>query len=87
MARQAARREATRDRLFAAATALFAAHGFEATTVDDIVREADVATGTFYCHFKSKEEPVVAMAPLHLGEAVSLMPARSRRSATARRSM
>ncbi|MGE3269762.1 MAG: TetR/AcrR family transcriptional regulator [Chloroflexota bacterium] len=76
MVRQAARREATRDQLISAAAALFAARGYEATTVDDIVREADLAKGTFYYHFKSKEELVVIMARLALGEAVSLMQAR-----------
>jgi AcrR family transcriptional regulator len=73
MARQAARREATRDQLFAAASALFAARGFEATTVDDIVREADVAKGTFYYHFSSKEDLVVVMARLRLGELIQAM--------------
>ncbi len=76
MVRQAARREATRDQMFAAATALFAARGFEATTVDDIVREADVAKGTFYYHFTSKEDLVVVMARLRLGELIQAMEAR-----------
>lgn len=73
MARQAARREATREQLFSAASLLFQARGFETTTVDDIVREADVAKGTFYYHFKSKEELVVVMARLQLGDCITAM--------------
>lgn len=76
MVRQAARREATREQLIAAASALFVARGFAATTVDDIVREADVAKGTFYYHFQSKEDLVVVMQRLRLGEVVGAMDAR-----------
>src|SRR3954452_20579747 len=68
MVKQAVRREATRDQLISAASALFAARGFEATTVDDIVREADVAKGTFYYHLGTKENLVVVRARLQLGE-------------------
>lgn len=43
-----------RDRLLAAATKVFAAKGYLATRVSDIVGEAGVAQGTFYLYFKSK---------------------------------
>lgn len=44
-----------RDRLLAAAVDVFAAKGYAATRVSDIVREAGVAQGTFYLYFKSKQ--------------------------------
>ena len=34
---------------------LFLEKGYEQTMVSDIVRKADVAQGTFYYYFKSKE--------------------------------
>lgn len=44
-----------RDRLLAAATDVFAAKGYIATRVSDIVRAAGVAQGTFYLYFASKQ--------------------------------
>lgn len=48
------RRDATRQRLFAAATTLIAEHGFAATTVDAIAERAGVAKGTVYYNFPGK---------------------------------
>jgi AcrR family transcriptional regulator len=45
----------TRERLVKAALELFAERGFEATTVAEITRRADVGKGTFFTHFPSKE--------------------------------
>ncbi len=39
-----------------AAIRLFSEKGIKATTVKEIAREADVAEGTLYCHWKSKDE-------------------------------
>lgn len=39
-----------------AALELFAVHGFERTTVDEIAARAQVAKGTVFYHYKSKEE-------------------------------
>lgn len=44
-----------------AAQALFLERGFAATSVDEIVKAADVAKGTFYLHFKSKDEMLQAL--------------------------
>ena len=41
----------TRAQLVAAANSLFARQAVESVTVDDVVREAGVAKGTFYVHF------------------------------------
>jgi TetR/AcrR family fatty acid metabolism transcriptional regulator len=48
-------REATRTRLLEAGTELFAREGLHAVTTARIAREAGVATGTFYLHFKHKK--------------------------------
>lgn len=46
---------ATARRIFEAAVGLFRSQGYAATTVDQIVREAGVAKGTFFTHFASKD--------------------------------
>jgi AcrR family transcriptional regulator len=39
---------------------LFEAHGFEATTIDDIAAAADIAPRTFFSYFPTKEDVVLA---------------------------
>ena len=48
--------------LVAAAVRAFAANGVSATSVDDIVRAAGVAKGTFYLYFESRDDMVTAVA-------------------------
>lgn len=48
-------KEEVRRRLFRAAVHLFGTRGFEATTVEDITRAADVGKGTFFNYFRTKE--------------------------------
>jgi AcrR family transcriptional regulator len=45
----------TRQGLLEAALALFREKGYEATTVEEITEQADVAKGTFFNYFSSKE--------------------------------
>jgi len=56
----AGRRELTkaanRQAILDAAKIVFAELGFEATTVRDIIRRTELASGTFYNYFRSKEE-------------------------------
>ncbi len=47
--------EEKRERILKAAIALFAARGFENASVADIANEADVAKGTVYLYFPSKD--------------------------------
>ena len=47
---------ANRAAILAAGRATFAELGFEAATVRDIIRRTDLAAGTFYNYFRSKEE-------------------------------
>ena len=46
---------ATRQRILDAAQKLFAAQGFEAATTRDIAREAEIAVGTLFNYFPTKE--------------------------------
>src|SRR3954464_8764181 len=50
-----------RAKLLAAARKVFAEKGLGAATARDIVRETDLATGTFYNYFDSKEDVFVAL--------------------------
>ncbi|WFR64552.1 TetR/AcrR family transcriptional regulator [Paenibacillus amylolyticus] len=47
--------EERRDQIIRIAMERFATQGYHQTKISDIVREAGVAQGTFYWHFKSKE--------------------------------
>ena len=53
--------DASRRELLEAAAIEFAANGYEATTVDRIVRRAGLSKGTFYWAFDSKEHLFVAL--------------------------
>ena len=59
--RQARRRGQTRARLVRAAATLLARQGVDNTRINEITDEADVGFGSFYNHFKSKEEIVEAV--------------------------
>ncbi len=61
-ARGAAKRDRTRARLMDAAVEAFAREGIEAASVNAIAHAADVSNGTFYNHFRDKDEIVTAVA-------------------------
>ena len=61
MATQSQRRASTREAILNAAQELFDRRGFAATTVDEITAAADVAKGTFYQHFETKDEILRAL--------------------------
>ena len=52
----------TRARLMDAAVGVFARDGFEAASVNEIARAAEVANGTFYVHFKDRDDIAGAVA-------------------------
>jgi AcrR family transcriptional regulator len=60
--RRTARREVRRRELVDAAVVVFSAKGVAAASVDDIVRAAGVAKGTFYLYFATKDDAVNAVA-------------------------
>jgi AcrR family transcriptional regulator len=59
--RRVLQKEATREHLFTQAMRLFEARGYEAVAVEDIVREAEVARGTFYFHFPKKDDVLLEL--------------------------
>lgn len=52
----------SKTRLLDAALTVIRSKGYTATTVDDICRQAGVTKGSFFHHFKSKEELALAAA-------------------------
>ncbi len=60
--RVARRRARVRADLLAAARQVFTTQGYSDATITEIVQIADVAMGTFYLHFRDKEELLVALA-------------------------
>jgi len=48
--------EFRRSEILSAATKVFGSKGFEGTRMDDIAEEADLAKGTVYIYFQSKDE-------------------------------
>src|SRR3954465_14669049 len=56
------RRQDTRERILRASLALFLERGFDGTTISDIERAVGLAagTGSFYRHFRSKDDVFVA---------------------------
>ncbi len=57
-----AEKHATRRRIVETARELFRTRGFDATTTRDIARAAEIAAGTLFNYFDSKEAVVVALA-------------------------
>ncbi|MFD1427180.1 TetR/AcrR family transcriptional regulator [Kroppenstedtia sanguinis] len=54
-------RPETIEQIFQSAVEVFAHSGFERAKMDEIARQAGVAKGTIYYHFKGKEELFVAL--------------------------
>jgi len=55
------RQDRQRQRLFAAASAVFARNGYADATAEAIAREAGMSKATFYEHFGNKEECILAL--------------------------
>jgi AcrR family transcriptional regulator len=56
-----ARKDARRKTILDAATRLFGACGYHSTTVPMIVAESDSSVGSFYAHFRNKEDVFAAV--------------------------
>ena len=70
-----ARRERSRkarEALLAAALSRFAANGYDATTVEEIARDAGIAVGGFYAHFRSKRQVLLILLDRLLAELESV---------------
>lgn len=55
MNKKAERGRATREQLVEIATGLFAEHGYEATSIEAVLRAAQVSRGALYHHFAGKD--------------------------------
>jgi AcrR family transcriptional regulator len=64
--RRERKKQETRRSLMAAALRLFSQNGYDATTVKDITNAADVAKGTFFNYFETKEAILPAIAARRL---------------------
>ena len=60
-----------REAILRAATRVFARNGYFSSKVADIAREADVADGTVYLYFKSKEEILHSIFDQNMDEAIA----------------
>jgi AcrR family transcriptional regulator len=70
---EAGRRQERAHRILDAAAALILRWGYNKTTIDDIARQAGVAKGTIYLHWKTREELFAALMrreKLALGEEI-----------------
>lgn len=65
-----ARKDARRRSILDAATRLFGSYGYHSTTVPMIVAETDSSVGSFYAHFRNKED-VFATVLEALGQKVA----------------
>src|SRR3984893_18037690 len=73
MARKSSRNGAAgkRESILRAATRVFARNGYFNSKVADIAREAEVADGTVYLYFKSKEEILHSIFDQNMAEAIA----------------
>jgi AcrR family transcriptional regulator len=67
------RKARTRAALLAAARRLFAAQGVDPTTIAEIAEEADIAVGSFYNYFATKEELLEAVLEEELSKQLRLL--------------
>ena len=80
--RRERRKQETRQRLLDVATELMREHGFEGTRVEDITEGADVAIGTFFNYFATKDALLQEFHRASLERAIAQ--ARTLRTGTAR---
>ena len=59
--REVSKRQARAQRILDAATTLILRWGYNKTTIDDIAKQANVAKGTIYLHWKTREELFAAL--------------------------
>ncbi|HEV8598176.1 MAG TPA: TetR/AcrR family transcriptional regulator [Gemmatimonadales bacterium] len=69
--RRARNKQATQQRIVAAALALFQSKGFEQTTTRAIARKAKVAEGTVFNYFETKEDIALYFLELEVSHAIA----------------
>lgn len=60
--------EKRKQQIIRASVPLFSERGYYQTHIEDVIKEARVGKGTFYRHFKNKEELFIALLLHFLGE-------------------
>jgi len=65
------RREETRERLLESAGRVFARHGYQAASVDEVADEAGFSTGALYSNFDGKEDLFLTVLERHIERQVS----------------
>lgn len=65
---------ATRRQLIETADRLVRERGYEQLSVEDITQASGVAKGTFYHHFKRKEDIILALSQSHLADLTRTIP-------------
>ena len=63
----AAHKQASRDRIVEAARHQFRTRGFDAASIDELMKAAGLTRGAFYAHFASKEELVLEVLAIEAG--------------------
>lgn len=66
-------RQASKERILAAAMELFMRQGYYATTISDIAKHAGISNGLLYNYFKGKEELLSEMVQNRIQEVVEVM--------------
>jgi AcrR family transcriptional regulator len=85
--RRARKKAQTRRNIYEAATALFLERGYDAVTIDDVCRAADVAKGTFFLHFPTKDALLAVYGRLATDELQPLLASQRGSAASALRSI
>jgi TetR/AcrR family transcriptional regulator, transcriptional repressor of aconitase len=66
-------RQARRDQILAAAWRCFARNGIHATSMEEIIREADLSAGAVYLYYKGKDELIHAAIETYMSELRGLL--------------
>jgi AcrR family transcriptional regulator len=66
-------RQARRDQILAAAWRCFSRRGIHATSMEEIIREANLSAGAVYLYYKSKDELILAAISTYTDELRTLL--------------
>ncbi|GAA2710749.1 TetR/AcrR family transcriptional regulator [Actinoplanes palleronii] len=64
---------ARRQQILDAATRCFVRNGFHQTSMQDVIKEAELSVGAFYRYFKSKNELIAAISGEKIGEVTGII--------------
>jgi AcrR family transcriptional regulator len=81
---RAKQKDATRTRIWTTAMRLFDERGYDAVNIEDVVREAKIARGTFYVHFPTKDDVLVELIHRNDAKICAGMRSAARRSRSLR---